>query len=67
MTQVQVCFKEEKMDLTTIFVLIVFVIAVFVFPSSVVNKIERTFFSRLKHPQNTSRVIDLEEIKKNLG
>lgn len=56
------------MDLISIFLMVLFVIGIFAFPSSMVSKIETKIGSKLVSKQSKKYdVIDIEKISKNIS
>lgn len=55
------------MDLLTIILLIGIIIGAFIFPSSLIHKLEHKIFGMTVTKNTSSEVIDIEKIKKFFG
>ncbi len=55
------------MDLLTIILLVGIIAGVFIFPSSIIHKLEHKIFSKIVTKNTSSEVIDIEKIKKTLS
>lgn len=55
------------MDILTIILIIATIIGIFTLPSAPIKRIEDILFSKMKHNQASTKVIDIKEIRESLG